>query len=154
MFVGAPYVPSMPREVRRAFDELYVIGREDVLVDIGSGDGVVLAEAAKRGAKAVGYEINPLLVVLSRIRLRKYSDVRVELANFWRHPLPDDTTVVYVFGDGRDIKRMYDKVADESTRLGRELWLVSYGFDVPGVGMYKQVGAHVLYKCAPLRGGA
>ena len=61
-FTGAPYVPSHRRDVARAFRELYSLDANDVLVDIGSGDGVVLRQASQRGARAVGYEIHPLLV--------------------------------------------------------------------------------------------
>ena len=34
------------------------------MVDIGSGDGRIVIEFARNGAKAEGYEINPLLVCL------------------------------------------------------------------------------------------
>jgi SAM-dependent methyltransferase len=39
---------------------------EDYLVDLGSGDGVTVILAAKRGARAHGIEYNPDLVALSR----------------------------------------------------------------------------------------
>jgi hypothetical protein len=52
VFIGAPYVPSQRKYVRRAFEHLG-LGAKDVLVDIGSGDGVVLRIAASYGAKAV-----------------------------------------------------------------------------------------------------
>ena len=91
-FTGAPYVPSHRRDVARAFRELYPLGANDVLVDIGSGDGVVLRQASKCGARAVGYEIHPLLVLLSRWLSRGDVRVAVYFANFWRVDLPNDTT--------------------------------------------------------------
>ena len=39
---GAPYVPSMKRYVKEAFTQLYPLSSKDVLVDVGSGDGVVI----------------------------------------------------------------------------------------------------------------
>lgn len=42
------------------------VGPEDVLFDLGSGDGRTVIAAAKRGAEAVGVEYNPDLVALSR----------------------------------------------------------------------------------------
>ena len=150
---GAPYVPSKPTDIRRAFTELYPLGATDVIVDIGSGDGIVLRQASKCGAKAIGYEIHPVLVVISRILSRHDSNVRVHMANFWAAAFPADTTVVYTFGDSRDIKRMYAKVQSESTRLGRPLVFISYGFDIPGVNPYKSAGAHHLYKLTPLQSG-
>lgn len=150
-FTGAPYVPSKRRDIERAFDELYPLANSDVLVDIGSGDGVVLRAASRRGALAVGYEIHPVLVVISRLLSRGDRNVRVKLANFWRTQLPDDTTVVYTFGDARDIAKMYDKVQREATRLARPLAFVSYAFEIPGVPPTKTLGAHHLYRIKPLQ---
>jgi SAM-dependent methyltransferase len=42
------------------------VTREDLVVDLGSGDGRTVIEAAKRGAQAVGVELNASLVALSR----------------------------------------------------------------------------------------
>jgi SAM-dependent methyltransferase len=151
VFRGAPYVPSKKRDIQKAFDELYQLKAHDTLVDIGSGDGIVLREAARRGAKAVGYELNPALVLLSRLLSRKYPSVKIQMADFWRMKFPQDTTIVYTFGDARDIERMADKVAAEATRLRRELYLVSYGFSLKGIPPVKRAGAHYLYRFSPLQ---
>lgn len=151
VFRGAPYVPSKKRDIQKAFDELYPLRASDMLVDIGSGDGIVLREAARRGASAVGYELNPVLVILSRLLSRKYSGVKVYMADFWRTKFPQSTTVVYTFGDARDIERMAAKVAAESVRLKRELYLVSYGFSLKDTPPEKRVGAHYLYRFSPLQ---
>jgi hypothetical protein len=149
VFRGAPYVPSKRGDVKRALSELYPIGETDTLVDIGSGDGLVLREAAKRGARAIGYELNPLLVVLSRWLSRGNPAVTVYLADFWRVPLPPSTTVVYTFGDSRDIAKMAGKVADAATKLDHPLMFISYGFAVPGMVVVGQVGPHYLYRVEP-----
>ena len=39
--------------------------------DLGSGDGRIVIALAKAGAEAHGYEINPVLVLLSRYKIRK-----------------------------------------------------------------------------------
>jgi len=150
-FTGAPYVPSKPREVKRAFTKLYKLSAKDVVVDIGSGDGLVLRAARRQGARAVGYEINPVLVLVAKWMSRHDAGIEVRLANFWRRSLPDDTTVVYTFGDDRDIKRMYDRVVAEATRIGRPLWFISYGFNLPGIEPTRSEGAYFLYRCEPLR---
>lgn len=151
VFTGAPYVPSKPSEVRRALTDLYPLNKKDVLVDIGSGDGIVLRIASGLGVgRAVGYEIHPVLVLVSRLWSRNDARVETRLANFWRKNLPDDTTVVYTFGDSRDIRKMYARVESEATRLGRTLAFVTYGFEVPGLQPNKTVGAHHLYKVKAL----
>jgi len=151
VFFGAPYVPTKKSDLVRAFDELYTLDNSDTLVDIGSGDGVVLRLAAKRGAQAIGYEINPLLVILSRFLSRSDPLVIVHFASFWHAKLTPETTVVYVFGDSRDIVKMTDKVRESATEMKHSIALISYGFDVPGLVPQKKVGAHYLYQIEPLQ---
>lgn len=149
---GAPYVPTQRRELHHAFDAMRPLKSTDVVLDIGSGDGVVLDEVAKRGARAIGYEINFFLVWYARIRLRRHAArARVELKDLWSSSFPDDVTLVYTFGESRDIAKMYDKVQKEATRLGRNIEFLSYGFAVKGKKpMYKH-RAHFLYEVAPLQ---
>lgn len=151
VFFGAPYVPSKKRELKHAFDELYALGPSDTLVDIGSGDGIVLRQAAKYGAKAVGYELNPLLVLISRWLSRREQNVTVHTANFWHAKFPKSTTVVYTFGEKRDIAKMAKKVEDEANRLGKPLAFISYAFKVPGQTPQKTLGAYYLYEYSPLQ---
>mgnify|MGYP006197788405 CR=1 FL=1 len=147
---GAPYVPSRRRDIKKAFSELYVLSKDDVLVDIGSGDGVVLREAARRGARAIGYEINPILVAISSWLSRKQPLVTVYLSNFWHSKLAADTTVVYLFGDGRDIKRIDKWLSTQAGRLNKSIFIISYGFKLPGRQPVRAAGAHFLYKVTPL----
>lgn len=148
---GAPYVPTRRREAREAFTVLRPLTADDVVLDIGSGDGAVLREIAETKARAVGYEINPVLVGISWWRLRHYrKTIRVSLRNFWSAPFPDDTTVVYAFGDSRDIAKMYNKVEKEASRLGRSIDLVSFGFAVPGRKSVATHRAYFLYTVATL----
>ena len=62
----APFVPTPPEVVSRML-ELAEIRLGDVLYDLGSGDGRVVVAAAKQfGIRAVGFEIDPVLVEDSR----------------------------------------------------------------------------------------
>ncbi len=151
VFRGAPYVPSRKRELAQAFEQLYPLNDKDVLIDIGSGDGIVLREAAKRGAKAVGYELNPILVGITKLLSYRQPLVEVHLVDFWRVRLPQETTVVYTFGESRDIRKMANKVISESNRLKKSLFFISYAFAVPNMQPMKKVGAYYLYQVTPLQ---
>jgi hypothetical protein len=151
VFWGAPYVPSKKKELAEAFDTLYSVGAKDVLVDIGSGDGVVLRAAAARGARAVGYELNPLLVLLTRWLSRGQPRVEAKTANFWHMQVPSDTTIIYVFAVSRDIVKLTHKIAQEATRLGRPLLVMSYGCEIPDMTPIQTHGAHGLYEIMPLQ---
>ncbi|HEU5187306.1 MAG TPA: hypothetical protein VFT87_02260, partial [Candidatus Saccharimonadales bacterium] len=57
VFRGAPYVPTHKRAIKKMLQEL-PLKEGDLMVDVGSGDGVVLKTAAEQGLRAIGYEIN------------------------------------------------------------------------------------------------
>lgn len=65
LFGNVPYVPSSMKTVRHMIEVSKMQPGEKVC-DIGSGDGRIVIEFAKRGAISHGYEINPLLVLISR----------------------------------------------------------------------------------------
>jgi hypothetical protein len=150
VFRGAPYVPSHRRQVERAFKELYPVGEKDTVVDVGSGDGIILRLVRKRGGNAIGYELNPVLVLLSSLLSRGDKKVRIHLADFWLVQLPTETTLVYGFLVSRDSKKMTIKMQQEANRLGHSLYFMTYGagLDHEQTG---EKGAHKLYKFSPLQ---
>ncbi len=150
-FVGAPYVPVRRQDLRKAFDDVYALSDKDLLVDLGSGDGKVLREASRRGARSVGYELNPLLVCITRMLSLGDKNVKVLMANFWTKQLPDEVTVVYMFTVSRDVKRLATKLQAEADRLQRPLYALSYGFQLKGHEPVKHDDLHYLYKFIPLQ---
>lgn len=149
-FFGAPYVPSRRRDVRQMFDELRPLDTSDVVLDIGSGDGIVLREVSRRGARAVGYEIHPLFVGISRWLSRGDEKVRIVLTNAWTAPFPKDVTVVYAFSVGRDGSRLKKKVQKETDRLNRPVTFICYGNPLPGMEPAQTFEAYILYTFQPL----
>lgn len=68
VFTGAPYVPTTMKNVKLML-KLAKIKHGDKVVDLGSGDGRLIIEAAKKGAFAYGIEINPGLVLYSYFKI-------------------------------------------------------------------------------------
>jgi hypothetical protein len=67
----AAFVATPQDVVERMLVEARVT-QEDVVYDLGSGDGRIVITAYKKyGCKSVGYEIDPRLVELSRAEIRK-----------------------------------------------------------------------------------
>lgn len=64
---GGPFVPSNQKSVT-AMVKLARLKPKQTIIDVGSGDGRVLFEAAKQGALATGIEINPYLVRFTQLR--------------------------------------------------------------------------------------
>jgi SAM-dependent methyltransferase len=65
-----PFVAS-PQEVVDKMIDLAGLKKGDILYDLGSGDGRIAIAAAKKGAKAIGFEIDGDLVKESRDNIRK-----------------------------------------------------------------------------------
>ena len=62
---AAPYVPTPPEVVEGMLD-MTALAPGEHLIDLGSGDGRIPIAAARRGAIAMGIEIDPRLVARAR----------------------------------------------------------------------------------------
>ena len=114
MVTGAIYFPTMPTSVA-VIRRFAAAGPGKKIADLGSGDGRILIALAADGAEAHGYEVNPLLVVSSRRRIRKAGlagKAIVHWQSFWKADLsPYDAVVVYGFPP--IMKRLGRKIARE-----------------------------------------
>lgn len=57
-FAQVPYVRT-PEKVVNAMLRVAKVGKDDVVYDLGCGDGRIVIAAAKRGARGVGIDIDP-----------------------------------------------------------------------------------------------
>ncbi len=100
IFLGAPYVPTPLKVVKRMI-ELAEPKPGETLYDLGSGDGrIIIGAAINYNLKAVGYEINPILVYYSREKIKRLglkSKAKAYWGNFFRKNLSDaDIVLVYL----------------------------------------------------------
>lgn len=138
---GAPYLPTMRTQQDEALD-LLGLKPGQILLELGSGDGRLMRRAASMGIRCIGYELNPILVIVSRLvcwRYRKLVDIR--LANFWTVELPK-VDGVYVFLLDRYMNKLDKKIAQDLAPTK----LVSFAFKVPNRRIDNQVGGLYLYK--------
>ncbi len=127
-FIGAPYVPILRRDYGPLL-ELAQLKPGQTLIDLGSGDGRLLREAAKRGVRAIGYEINPVLYAISLVVCWRYRGlVRIRLGDFWHAKLPA-ADIIYVFLLDRYMSRLDRKLSNE---LSHPTTVVSFVFEIPG----------------------
>lgn len=146
---GAPYVPSHRKYARKSLTKLYAVGSKDTLVDLGSGDGVILRLAAEKGARAIGYELNPILVGISKLLSLHDKKVSVRTADYWRIELPKDTTIVYIFAVSRDAKKLERKMQEWTDKKGDDLLLMTYGTKLKTKQPVGELDAHTLYRFTP-----
>ncbi len=111
---GALYEPSSAWKTE-LMAELAEIAPPVRTADLGSGDGRVVMAMARRGAEAHGYEINPLLVLASRRKIRREGLQRrafIHWGSFWTADL-SPYGVVTVFQVGYIMGRLERKVQRE-----------------------------------------
>lgn len=131
LFFGAPYLPTLAPQVEAAL-ELADLKPGQTMLELGCGDGRVLAAAAGRGIKVVGYELNPLLALVAYVRTRRYRrQVKVIWGDFWRAEWPP-AEAVFTFLLPRYMSKLDGRVAAYRRDLGRPVRLVSFAFKVPG----------------------
>ncbi len=124
---GAPYLPVLKAEHDNLLD-MCELDPGDTLLDLGSGDGRFLKAAAKRGYIAIGYEINPILYVISRlITYRQRNAVTIYLGDYWHKQLPE-AKAIYVFLIDRYMKRLDKKLSKE---IKSPTNVISFVFAIP-----------------------
>lgn len=141
VLVGAPYVPTKQKDLENIFTMLQ-LKKGVKVVDLGSGDGRVVKLAAQRGLRALGYELNPFLVLISRYRVRNFKHAHIKLADYWSADL-SDCRLVFIFSAQPYMNRLTKKLNNE---LKRGSQVVSYGFHLPGRKIAKRIGAAYLYR--------
>lgn len=147
LLVGAPYVPTLKISCDQALN-LLDLKRGQTLLELGSGDGAMLVAAARRGLKAVGYELNPFLVIISKLRTRRYrSQVKVRWGSFWSKDL-SSADGVYVFLIDHFMSRLDTKMKEATTK--KTIRLVSHAYSIPGKKAAAQQGAMLLYIYGPI----
>ncbi len=142
---GAPYVPTRRQDLLKLIERLD-LSLEDVLVDCGAGDGLVGRAFAKHIKRAIGYEINPFLVLIAKVANRKYPKNQVRLGDFRRASWPANTTLVYYFGAANYAQQLVDKVKSHALEHHHPMQIISYGFDLPGLGEAKSIGSFQVYQ--------
>lgn len=87
---GAPFVPTQTHAAG-AMIKLAHLTPGTRVYDLGSGDGKLVLLSQKQGANAIGYEINPLLVLLSNLR-----GAPTQWRNFWHADIAD-ADVIFIY---------------------------------------------------------
>lgn len=142
IFFGAPYLPTLKKQSDDAF-KLLNLEPGQILLELGSGDGRILREAAKRGINGIGYEINPVLVWYSRLRAWRYRHLlRFECRNYWHKTLPP-CDGIYVFLLDKYMVKLDKKIVQE---VPKPVKVVSYAFKIPGRQPVRERNALCLYE--------
>ena len=146
--IGAPYVPTHSSSLDKLLAELD-FRENDVFVDIGSGDGIVLKKFAEKGFEVVGFEINPFLVAISKFRLRKMPKAKVRLVNFWQVFPLEKVDFLYTFGESRDIEKMFELAKIQANSQKSTVKFISYGFKTKKQKPSQKISGFFIYEILP-----
>jgi len=139
---GPPYVPTLRLNMQSALD-LLDLKPGQTLLDLGSGDGRVLLAAAQRGWNAVGIEVSPILVIISKIRTRKYrKQVRVIWGNYFFTKWPP-ADGIFSFMIQYQMRKLDERIEQWHTK---PIQFASFAFKIPDKTIVKERGPVYLYE--------
>lgn len=138
---GAPYLPTLRPQIKAGLD-LLDLKPGQTMLEIGCGDGRVLLAAADRGWQAVGYEINPLLVLVCRWRTRHQRKlITVVWGNVWKKNWPP-AEGLYIFGLAKIMPKLHTKIVQS---VVHPLRVVSFSFPIPNQPIVEERQGVYLY---------
>lgn len=142
LLFGAPYFPSLKPHIKASL-ELLDLKEDQIVYDLGCGDGRFLRAAARAGYKAVGYELNPFMFLLSWVSTRKYGrQIKVRWGNFWNTDI-SKADAVFVFLLDKYMPQLDAKLKKEGKK---GLKLASHTFKIPGKKIAAKKYGIFLYK--------
>jgi outer membrane protein assembly factor BamB len=127
----AVFVPT-PQDVVEKMLEVAAVKGDDVVCDLGCGDGrIVVTAARKYGCKALGYDIDPECVKLALEHVRKHDVgrlVTIEQKDLFTVDLAHiDVVALYL------LPRLNEKLLPQLGKLKPGSRIVSHAFEIPGV---------------------
>jgi precorrin-6B methylase 2 len=129
-FYGLPPVPTKPDRIRKAL-KLANLQPNEILYDLGAGDGRVLLIAAREfGAKAVGIEAGPIqcaLIWLRAVASGFGNKIQVRWENFYKANL-SDADVVFVYATSKEVIKLASHLEKQLKKGAR---VVSISADFP-----------------------
>ena len=138
LLFGAPYVKSKKKAIGEML-KIAQIKEDDVIFDLGSGDGTLLIKAVKeyRFKKAYGIEINPVLVIWSKIKIRLagvQEKIKIRQGNFLREDFKKATLIfTYLLPNIQTkLERKFQKELAPGTRI------IANTFPFPGLILKKK----------------
>jgi cyclopropane fatty-acyl-phospholipid synthase-like methyltransferase len=142
--VGAPYEGIREKPLKQMV-KISNVKKSDTSVDLGSGDGRIVIAFAKKGIKAVGYEINPFLVLYSRRKIRKLklqNKAKIYWKNFWNVDF-GKYSIITTFQYFTVAKKLEDKINKECKK---ETKIISHYWKFPNLKIKKQVDKIYFYQ--------
>lgn len=126
-FTRVPYVPTPKKNIEKIFD-CFTLSAGNRFYDLGCGDGRFVIAAARRGARAVGFEISPWAYLKARFNVwRTHVPAEIRYADFYHADLSDaDAIFCFLI---TTVMPVVEKKLRQELKPGAQV--VCYGFKLP-----------------------
>lgn len=150
---GLPPVPTKLSRIRKAL-KLVNLQPDEVIYDLGSGDGRVLIIAAREfGAQAVGIEIGPVQRAFSLVNIFRSGirhKVRIEAGNFYKSDV-GAADVVFVYATSKEVTKLASRL-EKQMKPGSRLVSISADFPEWEPSAFDERELIFVYEMPPKRG--
>ena len=150
---GLPSRPTRPERIRAAL-KLADLKPDELLYDLGCGDGRVLIIAAREfGAKAVGIEVGPVQRAVSWVKAlyNGVSDrVRVEAGNFYKSDVRN-ADVVFIYATSTEVAKLASHL-EKQMKPGSRVVSISADFPEWEPSLFDEQGLIFVYEMPPKPG--
>jgi SAM-dependent methyltransferase len=150
LIIGAGYDPT-PMKIARKMLEMAEVSENDVVYDLGCGDGrIVLTAAREFGARAVGIEADPIRFLIAYLRTllsNQRDKVTIKLGNFMKMPIGDATCItLFLFTRGNDmLVPKLEKELTPGTRIVSYIWKIK-GWKPDKMGALEEIYMYIVQK--------
>lgn len=151
LFLQVPYVPTKKRVMRKMI-EVAKLKNNEVVYDLGCGDGRLLFEAEKtKKVLTTGYELAPIPYLLAQVHRFFYnSKTNILMANFFNANLKD-ANIIFCYLGPETMAKLYKKIRHEckkGTRIisntftvqdikPKKIWPQNKKLRLPSIYMYE-----------------
>lgn len=123
IFAGSLYVKTNIDLIKFALNKAG-LSPGDVFYDLGCGNGDVVIEAAKMGARATGYEISPFYFLMSKLKTLKMKNATAKYQNIKTVDLKS-ADIVYCYLLPNFLDTLKNKILKENPKK-----VISIGFKI------------------------
>jgi len=143
LFFGAPYEGTGKKKIEEIL-KISHVKKGDKIIDLGSGDGRIVIAFAKKGIESHGFEINPILVLYSRYKIKKANlkYAFIHWKSFWKADLKK-YDIVILFQYKTLMERIEKKLKKE---LKNSAKIISYHWKFPNYKVIENKDDIYLYK--------
>ncbi len=142
---GSPYLPSKKVEIEKM---LKYVGRGKVVADMGAGDGRLLIEAVRAGAReAWGWEIEPLVWLKGKLKIKREKanirdKIHLKWGDMWQADLSKvDVLLVY------QLEKFNQRLAEKCKReMKSGTIVVANRYPIEGLKLWRREGNVLVYR--------